>query len=218
MLFRALRYSRRKMREWQLLRQLRGESGYSFSTDYVSVHVENWEKLLEEYRGRPNVRMLEIGSFEGRSAVWLLENILTHPTSSIVCVDLFTDVLIHPRFDHNVRISGAADRITKLKGPSEEVLSGLPLDHFDIVYIDGSHEAIHVLMDGMLSWFLLKPGGVMVFDDYLWDTEKPARNRPQMAIDLFLKCLQGHYDLLLKDYQVAVRKKTSNISVAASSS
>lgn len=67
--------------------------------------------------------MLEIGSYEGRSAVWFLENILTHPTARIVCVDLFTRLPFELRFDHNIRISGAGDKVTKMKGRSETVLS-----------------------------------------------------------------------------------------------
>jgi hypothetical protein len=33
---------------------------------------------------------------------------------------------------------------------------------------DGSHRARDVLEDAVLSWPLLKVGGIMLFDDYLW--------------------------------------------------
>jgi predicted O-methyltransferase YrrM len=134
--------------------------------------LTSWTGLLEEYQGQANLRMLEIGSYEGRSAVWFLENILTHPTARIVCVDLFTRLPFELRFDHNIRISGVGDKVTKMKGRSETVLSSLLLDHFDIIYVDGSHRATGVLMDAMLSWYALKNGGVMIFDDYLWDLKK----------------------------------------------
>jgi predicted O-methyltransferase YrrM len=207
MLFRAFRYSKRVVQKPWLARKLARASGYSFTSDYVSRHLTSWKGLLEEYRARPDVRMLEIGSYEGRSAVWFLENILTHPTARIVCVDLFTRLPFELRFDHNIRISGSGDKVTKMKGRSETVLSSLPLDHFDIIYVDGSHRATGVLMDAMLSWYALKDGGVMIFDDYLWDLEDAACDRPRMAIDLFLKAFEGSYELLLKDYQVAVRKR-----------
>lgn len=150
--------------------------------------------------------MLEIGSYEGRSAVWFLESILTHPTAGIVCIDFFTHLSLSMRFDHNIRHSGAAAKVTKIKGHSDAILITQPLDHFDIIYVDGSHDAAPVLMDAMLCWYRLKPGGVLIFDDYLWDKEESASNRPQMAIDLFLTAFEGSYDLLLKDYQVAIRK------------
>ena len=40
-----------------------------------------------------------------------------------------------------------------------------------------------------MSWQLLEPGGVMIFDDYRWAPDKPPAERPQMAIDLFVGAL-----------------------------
>jgi predicted O-methyltransferase YrrM len=206
MLGRAYRYTRRNFQKWRVTRELARESGYSFTSDYISKNLENWTRLLEEFRGRPGIQMLEIGSYEGRSAVWFLENILTHPTAGIICVDFFTRLSLSMRFDHNIRHSGAVAKVTKIKGHSDAILITQPFDHFDIIYVDGSHDAAPVLMDAMLCWYRLKPGGVMIFDDYLWDKEGPASDRPQIAIDLFLTAFEGSYDLLLKDYQVAIRK------------
>ena len=39
---------------------------------------------------------------------------------------------------------------------------------FDLIYIDGSHSAKDVLLDSLLAWRLLRPGGAMVWDDYEW--------------------------------------------------
>jgi len=209
MLGRAYRYSRRNFQKWRMTRELARESGYSFTSDYISRNLDNWTRLLEEYRGRPGIQMLEIGSYEGRSALWFLENILTHPAAVIVCIDFFTRLSLSMRFDHNIRHSGAAAKVTKIKGHSDAILITQPLDHFDIIYVDGSHDAAPVLMDAMLCWYRLKPGGVLIFDDYLWDKEEAASNRPQMAIDLFLTAFEGSYDPLLKDYQVAIRKHSN---------
>ena len=209
MLGRAYRYSRRNFQKWRMTRELARESGYSFTSDYISKNLDNWTRLLEEYRGRPGIQMLEIGSYEGRSAVWFLENILTHPTAGIVCIDFFTRLSLSMRFDHNIRHSGPVAKVTKIKGHSDAIIINQPLDHFDIIYVDGSHDAAPVLMDAMLCWYRLKPGGVLIFDDYLWDKEESPSNRPQMAIDLFLTAFAGSYDLLLKDYQVAIRKHSN---------
>jgi predicted O-methyltransferase YrrM len=189
-----------------LARKLAREEGYSFTTDYVSTHVPNWKRLLEDYRDRPAVRMLEIGSYEGRSAIWFLANVLTHATASLVCIDIFTRPAYALRFDHNIRVSGVGHKVAKLKGSSQDILRRLPHDHFDLIYIDGWHEAAYVLKDAVMSWHRLKPGGVMILDDYLWDLYKPARDRPQIAIDIFLESFEGKYEVLLKDYQVAIRK------------
>ncbi len=42
---------------------------------------------------------LEIGVFEGRSTVWLLENILTHPSSTLTYVDTFAGGAEHESQD-----------------------------------------------------------------------------------------------------------------------
>ena len=120
MLGRAYRYTRRNFQKWRMTRELARESGYSFTSDYISKNLDNWTRLLEEYRGRPGIQMLEIGSYEGRSAVWFLENILTHPTAGIVCIDFFTRLSLSMRFDHNIRHSGAAAKVTKIKGHSDD--------------------------------------------------------------------------------------------------
>ena len=203
----AFQSSKRKLETWRLARQLTGQSGYAFTSDYISENTSNWARLFEGYRGQQDIRMLEIGSYEGRSTVWFLENILTHPSARMVCVDVFY-LFRSMRFDHNIRVSGQAHRVTKLKGRSDAILSALPLDPFDIIYIDGSHQAADVLMDAMLSWDRVKPEGIMLFDDYLWAPGTPPAERPQMAIDLFLESFQGRYELLLKSYQVAIRKLT----------
>jgi predicted O-methyltransferase YrrM len=61
---------------------------------------------------------------------------------------------------------------------------------FDLIYIDGSHQAPDVLADAILSFKLLRVGGIMIFDDYLWEEPLPGgtdplRN-PKLAIDAFV--------------------------------
>ena len=60
---------------------------------------------------------------------------------------------------------------------------------FDFIYIDGSHQAPDVLYDALLSFRLLRVGGIMVFDDYLWAEnigfEHDPIRCPKPAIDAF---------------------------------
>ncbi len=46
-------------------------------------------QAMAKYRGKPDVHYLEIGVHEGRALFWVLENIFTHPTSTLTGVDLF---------------------------------------------------------------------------------------------------------------------------------
>ena len=47
-------------------------------------------------------------------------------------------------------------------------LNSLGVQELDFIFIDGCHESREVLEDAILSWELLKVGGIMNFDDALW--------------------------------------------------
>src|SRR3989344_1721594 len=157
-----------------------------FLTDWFTEHIPVWEKQLQHMRNQPHLRFLEIGSWEGKSAVWLLQNILTHESARLTCIDHFpvighetirkyaevwrlkepypAQIDIEERFDANVRSIGAGQKVIKGKGMSQELLRGLPLHTFDMVYVDGSHHAPDALRDIVLSWDLLKEDGIMIMD------------------------------------------------------
>ena len=189
--------------------------------DWFSQHIPNWEHwitpLNNTIQGRPQI--LEIGSAEGRSALWLLNNL---KDSDIVCVDPFTvDSFLDAGIDNTLVNRTAANffentkafansRLTYINGTSWEALMHLHMseDSFDVIYIDGSHAALDVLKDIVLAWELLKSGGVMVLDDYQW-TAPSGRllDTPRLAIDSFLQVYQGGYTVLGIGVQVAVRKR-----------
>lgn len=178
---------------------------YQFTEDWFSSHIRIWEQLLTEFKGKADVRYLEIGVFEGRSAIWMLENILTHPSARLTALDLFPDDL-QERFVSNIDKSGFRDKVELLKGKSQERLRQLPVESYDLIYIDGSHRAKHVFLDAALSWDLLKDGGLLIFDDYLWNIKFPADLIPKGPIDTFLMAFGDELELLHKGYQVVVRK------------
>jgi predicted O-methyltransferase YrrM len=180
---------------------------YLYRDDYVSERVPVWTAQFGALAGTPGLRMLEIGSFEGRSAVWFLENVLTADDATLVCVDPFY-AETEERFDHNIEVTGVASKVTKIKRRSDDYLASRPADAFDLIYIDGDHHASSVLFDGMLAFPLLKPGGLLLFDDYYWLADQlPPHERPQIAIDVFLEALSGKYDVVHRDYQVLIRKR-----------
>ena len=189
---------------------------YRFSYDWVSQHTKEWEKDLQHLQGRPDVRALEIGCFEGQSACWFLDNVLTEPTSRLTCVDPFAvpmaTILLRffeARFDENIAASGAADRVTKLIGPSQVVVRTLQPAQFDFIYVDGSHKVGDVLQDAVLAWTVLRPGGVVMFDDYgLVDdvSEGLMARAPGRALDAFMTILGSSATLLRRDWQLVLRK------------
>ena len=92
-----------------------------------------------------------------------------------------------------------------LFSPSHVALRGLPLNWYSLIYIDGAHEGMNVFEDAVLSFRLLKAGGILVFDDYEW-TSKNRTIMPKRAIDAFL-AIYVHTTVLHKGWQVFVRKE-----------
>src|SRR5215217_3878200 len=61
------------------------ETGKTFSSDWAAHHFFMWAELLHPLRDRP-IRVVEIGSWEGRSALFFVNYL---PQSNIVCIDPF---------------------------------------------------------------------------------------------------------------------------------
>lgn len=192
------------------------EIEYNFSVDWFSSNIPKWEKILSRFKEKPYIHYLEIGVFEGRSAIWMLENILTHSTARITCIDIFPADL-KQRFLDNIKISGFTDKVTTLTGLSQILLRYLPLNSFDIIYIDGSHHADDVLADAVLCWPLLKENGLLIFDDYLWYLEElPVELRPRIAVDAFITCFRNYIEVVSSGYQRILKKRKITFSSRSS--
>ena len=66
-----------------------------------------------------------------------------------------------------------------------------------------------MLTDGVLAWPLLKPGGIMIFDDYTWQWTDPTTGEtiePARGIDAWCYAFEGQYDFIMKGGQVGVVK------------
>ena len=193
------------------------QTGPVFTEDWSGTR-NYWDGMFADLRlaGNPGLRFLEVGCFEGRATLWLLENILTDPTSRIDVVDTFTgspefDVLnvdrgFRERFESNT--ASYADQVNVREGRSGEVLRTYPpVPTFDFVYVDGSHYAADVLADAVLAWPLLKVGAMMVFDDYRWGLEGQEEwERPRRGIDAFVSAYLGRLTVRHADYQLVVEK------------
>ena len=68
-----------------------------FTTDWFSPNIPQWESLFTATGWDPDQpkTVLEIGSFEGRSTLWILERLLRHPDSRIHCIDTFEGGVEH---------------------------------------------------------------------------------------------------------------------------
>lgn len=190
---------------------------YKFTSDWFAQARDVWPQLKPHLPD--NKRFLEIGSYEGRSTVWTIEHLMADG-GKIYCIDTWEggeehDTMqgVEDTFDHNTFVVSQQfpDRyMIKKKRNSATALSTLlsqsMAEAFDFIYIDGSHIARDVLTDACLSWPLLKKGGVMVFDDYLWGAPRDALHRPKLAIDAFTNIFSEEAQILHTGYQVAIKK------------
>jgi len=189
---------------------------YSFTKDTFTDKISAWTKLLDEFKGKPGINYLEIGTFEGRSALWILENILTHPTSKLTIVDAFEEHT-YKRFVSNVNLSGEANKFTILVGLSTHKIRELPFNSFDLAYVDGSGKGIVMFSDLVSTWNLVKVGGLIICSRYsLTMRLRKALNLqlddpgPHEAIDAFLKLYNPYVSVLaFQGNYVIFRKKRS---------
>lgn len=144
--------------------------GYRITHDWFYFHEDHWRKHFGYFSGKPNLRFLEIGSFEGRSACWMLKELLTAPGCQLICIDTFD---LHPgqeyNFDHNIRTVGTNAAVLKLRGRSQQLLHHIDEQSIDFIYVDGSHSALDVMEDATAAWRLARAGTVLVFGDYAND-------------------------------------------------
>lgn len=136
--------------------------GKALTFDWASQHIPIWERLLGAMRHEAP-KVLEIGSFEGRSTLFFLQ---FWPKSHVTCIDtsegnaehlaesshLQADMpRVEARFDENTR--PFFGRVEKMKAFSIEALSELERlgRRFDVIYVDADHRAASVFADAEIG-------------------------------------------------------------------
>jgi predicted O-methyltransferase YrrM len=184
-----------------------------------------WDQLIPQIN--PS-RILEIGSYEGACACYLIDKLAKQQPLELHCIDTWAGGVEHlsvdmdaveERFKANLETAmsafpGKID-LHVHKGFSDARLALLLTQdkacYFDFIYVDGSHQAPDVLCDAVLAFRLLKVGGILVFDDYLWG-EELAQGRdllrcPKPAIDAFTNLYTRKLHVLPAPlYQLFVQK------------
>jgi len=197
------------------------EDGYKFNPDldfWEASHWMNFWKIQDMFQGKDNLEFLEIGTYEGKTTVWLINNVLTGAGCKISTIDAEE----HPNTPHNLKKH--SDMVYFYMGQSHLVLPTLyhrQGSSYDFIYVDGDHHASSMLEDIVMSWRLLKVGGILLMDDYEMEAkdpwfyimhkeflEHPRVNfvHPRCAIDAFLSLYRGQYELVFDNYQKGVRK------------
>jgi predicted O-methyltransferase YrrM len=206
-------------------------TSYQFTNNWFgSVAKGVWDQLMPQLAP---ARILEIGSYEGASACYLIDALAPRHSLELHCIDTWEGGVEHQidgnapadmhsverRFHHNVALAAGKypgrARVEVHKGFSDDHLAALiaagKKSYFDFVYVDGSHQAADVLVDAVLGFKLLRVGGVIAFDDYLWSEALPSGKDPlrcpKPAIDAFVNLNFRKVEVLSAPlYQLYVRK------------
>lgn len=176
----------------------------------------HFEYFLSEFKGQKGLRFLQLGVFVGHASKWLVDNILTDPTSILIDVDTWEGSPEHEETWDWEKIEQEYDRtvyhchgnVDKFRVSARDFFrtteSRIP---FDFIYIDASHEAVNVMEDAVNSYRALKVGGLLAFDDYTWahSSGSPALS-PGLAIDMVKYLYAGRLMLVGLDTQAWFRK------------
>ncbi len=109
-------------------------------------------------------RILEIGTAIGYSGIWLARALPPHgrlitmekdPVRAAMAKDNFARAGVADRV--SVMVGDAALKVAKVSGP------------FDLIFQDGHKPMYNTLLDRLVA--LLRPGGLLVSDNVLWDGE-----------------------------------------------
>jgi predicted O-methyltransferase YrrM len=142
-----------------------------FTRNWVRRKPRQWVKhLLPLKQDKPAIRLLEIGVFEGRSACWWLDNLLTREADFFLGIDPWDakymahsfgrqEVMdeVRARAMRNLAPYGSKCHIyhgTSVDAfrPAKELRGILEPQSFDVAMIDGDHWPPGAMIDSVNTW------------------------------------------------------------------
>lgn len=131
-----------------------------------------------------NAVFVEIGTWKGRSTVYMAEEIRKHKKKiSFFAIDFFEEYHLqdsltksgpHIYDEYIANIEPVKKYITTIKGNSHIVYEEFNDESIDFLFIDGNHDYEAVKKDIQLWYPKVKNGGIISGHDYDWDTVKQA--------------------------------------------
>lgn len=163
---------------------------------FILRNLCSWSTFLpDRFPADKPVKMIQIGVFEGMDLLWCFQNILKHPKSHVLAIDPWEATTkldeeymkgVLSRAHHNLR--KYRDQLTFAINTSQVVLPTLlpqEAGRYDLIVIDGDHNAPAVLSDANYALQLVKKGGWLLFDDY--HNDRPKVDHVQKGVADFLE-------------------------------
>ena len=222
------RFYIRKREEFRFVKQK-----LKLDNDWFTGHIPTWLRALDSttLRDKDSINCLEIGSWQGLSAYFLLSEL---PNAHLVCVDTWVggdehkaweaadehkdgansvaDVVASVESTFDANLSEFKDRMVKYKGTSISYYDkNFESGAYDLIYVDGSHHSDDVVVDAFKCFEMLNIDGLLIFDDYFWNHYARAIENPAGAINTFLRLKRHQLEIVCFDYQVVVRKISKSV-------
>jgi predicted O-methyltransferase YrrM len=138
---------------------------------------------INTIRPTSEMRIIEIGSYVGESTMIFAEHFkeVISVDPYINDYDLSDSVCIYAPFDkvyqQFLRNTLPIHNIKSIRDTSENALSLLKEEQWDLVYIDGIHTLEGVWFDIQNYKTIIKPGGFICGHDYSWNTVRRSIGR-----------------------------------------
>lgn len=171
-----------------------------YYADWFSNNIPCWEKIVNKIN---KIKYLEIGSFEGRSTVFVkeLDNL-----ESLTAIDPFEGSdehknidfkKVYENFKYNLNLGvGKTVNIKFFKTTSDDFFYNNK-SYYNLIYIDGSHHYEQVKKDFINSFNFLEKNGYIICDDFLWFYYEKIELNPMKAI---LECNELYKSKLSIEY------------------
>ena len=161
-----------------------------YTNTWFDSHIRYWETLTEwaaeQRKDHGGLRFLEIGVFDGRSAAWVMKNLFDPADIGMTLVDPWGP---GPEWEHiyqraikNVNVLGLVlPKVMRMSSWTfwQDHSDKVAPNGYDFIYVDGSHKANDVEVDILAAWGRLRPGGIILADDY-YNPGTPGEERSEV--------------------------------------
>ena len=188
------------------------KNNLTLTNDWFSNNITTWDAIFKKHKLK-NIqpKILEIGSYEGCSAVFFLNYF---KNSEVTCIETFKGSDEHFKIDfakikknffNNTK--KFQKRIDLYEGTSEHFFNSINTrKNYDLIYIDGSHHYDDVIQDAYNSFNVLDKNGIIIFDDFLKKYYQDLTKDPILAVLNFINQHKKDIKVINVGYQIIVKK------------
>jgi hypothetical protein len=195
------------------------EKGFEFTDLWADNNIPFVAPVLRRFaQWKESVDYLEIGAYEGRNLAfmdWLLPGKL-----DVSVIDPWFDETLNPEEKYHAVEPRFQRNAAKFAFRSLDLQKGFSTYElprmleagraFDLIYVDGTHTALGVMIDLCYCAAMLRTGGLMVLDDYWHQESEIGGPGVKQAVDRFHGAFR-HYFELEAVYRQVILRKTADI-------